>query len=127
MPKPEIEEFAKLLITEVRDTSIASCDMQLKPEVNSPVAKRWRNELNAGSCKDLAISMISDCVDETLANLMQAIDSGVLRISFVASNGNVVDLTNDGMGELAGWYMGSDGWRSKYSQERFVDDFADLR
>ena len=32
-----------------------------------------------------------------------------------------------GMGELAGWYMGSDGWRSKYSQQRFIDDFEDLK
>ena len=29
--------------------------------------------------------------------------------------------------ELAGWYIGSDGWRAKYSKERFVDDFSDLK
>ncbi len=127
MPTPEIDEFAKLLITQVRDRSIADCDMELRPEVDSPVAKRWRTKLNTGSSKDLAIEMIPDCVDETLANLMQAVDEGILRISFLASNGNVVDLTNDGMGELAGWYMGGDGWTSKYSQQRFVDDFADLK
>jgi len=70
--------------------------------------------------------MIPDCVDETLANLMYAIDSGVLRISFVASNGKVVDLADEGMGELTGW-MGGDGWTSKYSQQRFINDFEDLK
>jgi hypothetical protein len=39
----------------------------------------------------------------------------------------MVDLTNDGMGELCGWYSGSsNGWIAKYSQQRFVDDFGDL-
>jgi hypothetical protein len=37
-----------------------------------------------------------------------------------------VELTEDGLGELAGWYMGSGGWRAMFSRERFVDDFADL-
>ena len=127
MPKPEIEEFARLLVTEVRDRSIASCDMQLRPEINSPVAKRWRKKLtDAASCSDFATEMIPDCVDETLGNLLQAIDSGVLRVSFVASNGNVVDLAEEGMGELAGW-LGGDGWIAKYSQQRFINDFEDLK
>ena len=127
MPKPEIEEFAKTLIREVRDRSIADCDMLLRPEGNSPPAKRWRKKLNSGSSRDLAVTMIPDCVDHTLANLLDAIDSGALRISFVASNGNVIDLTNEGLGELTGWYMGSDGWTGQYSQQRFVDDCEDLK
>jgi hypothetical protein len=70
--------------------------------------------------------MIPDCIDEVFY-LLHAIDSGELRLSFVASAGPVVDLTNDGVGELAGWFAGSDGWRSQYSQERFSDDCADLK
>jgi hypothetical protein len=128
MPTPEIEEFARLLIAEVRDRSIATSDRDLNPDANSPIAKRWRSKAATGSARDLADEMIPDCVDETLGNLMQAIDSGILRLSFLASNGRVIDLTNEGMGELAGWYMGpSDGWRVKYSRQRFVDDFRDLR
>jgi hypothetical protein len=42
---------------------------------------------------------------------------------FAPPNGTQVDLTKDGHGELAGWYLGSDGWRATYSKERFVDDF----
>jgi hypothetical protein len=127
MPKAEIEEFAKTLIREVRDRAIADCDMLLRPEGNSPPARRWRERLNTGSSRDLAVTMIPDCVDDTLFYLLHAIDSGALRISFVASNGNVVDLADQGLGELAGWFMGSDGWRRQYSQQRFADDVEDLK
>ena len=50
-----------------------------------------------------------------------------LPLAFTAANGKVVDLSTEGRSELAGWYMGSDGWCGKYSKERFVDDFSDLR
>ena len=127
MPKPEIEEFAKLLVREVRDRSIASCDGQLQAQSNSPVAKRWTANLKDASSKVLARAMIPDIIDDALFHLLHAIDTGALRVSFVAANGTVVDLSSDGMGELAGWFMGSDAWRAKYSQQRFVDDFADLK
>jgi hypothetical protein len=126
MPRTEIEEFAELLIREVRDRSIASSDMRLEPDAGGPVARRWRGILGTGSSRDLVREVIPDCVDETIGNLLQAIDSGLLRISFLASNGNVVDLTDQGMGELAGW-LGGDGWISKYSQKRHVNDFDDLK
>ena len=70
--------------------------------------------------------MIPDAVDETVFSLLRAIDQGLLRMKFVGSSGREVDLTEEGLGELSGWYMGSGGWRARYSKERFVDDFADL-
>jgi hypothetical protein len=57
--------------------------------------------------------------------LLHAIDDGLLRIKYVTADGKEIDLGREG--ELAGWYMGSDGWRAMYSKERFVDDFADLK
>lgn len=125
--KPEIDEFAKLLVKEVRDRSIVSCDSQMKPESDSPIAKRWREHLADKLSSSLATSMIPDCIDDALFHLLYAIDSGALRVLFVATNGNVVDLASDGMGELAGWYMmGKEGWRLQYSQQRVIDDLADL-
>ena len=59
-------------------------------------------------------------------SLLHAIDQGVLRLKFVSSTGREVDLTEEGKGELSGWYMGSGGWRAMFSEERYVDDFADL-
>ena len=127
MPRSEIEEFARLLVKEVRDRAVASCDSQLKPQSNSPIAKRWRNHINDSSVIALAGEMIPDCVDDVLFHLLHAIDSGALRLSYAASNGEVVDLVGDGMGELAGWYMMSkEGWRSQYTRQRFTDDLGDL-
>ena len=68
--------------------------------------------------------MIPDCVDETIAQLLRAIDAGELRLKFVASDGSEHDLTTEGHSELLGFYMMSGGWRAEHSRERFVDDSA---
>ena len=65
-------------------------------------------------------------MDDTVFHLLQAIGNGLLNLSFTAANGKKVNLPTDGLGELAGWYMGTGGWRALYSEERFVDDFVDL-
>jgi len=124
---PEIEEFAKTLIEWVRDASIQSNDMVLRPTVDAPVAKRWRLAARDGTSTTFASVVIPDIVDNTIFYLLQAIDEGLLRMSFTSSNGKVVDLTTQGHSELSGWYMGSGGWRELYSKERFVDDCADLK
>jgi hypothetical protein len=126
MLQGEIEEFAKILIEQVRDSAVRSCDEQMLPSRNTPIAKRWRAILNTGDIEELQKMMISDCIDETLFYLLQAVDQGLLNISFNATNGKRIDLPEEGLGELSGWYMGSGGWRSQYSKLRFTDDFSDL-
>jgi hypothetical protein len=123
MPTAEIEEFAKILVRQVRDAAVRSCDRQLEPAARSPVATRWRDE---GVQRPSGNVVIPDCVDETVFYLLQAVDQGLLHITFVASNGKSVDLAQEGLGELSGWYMGSGGWRAMYSEERVFDDFSDL-
>jgi hypothetical protein len=124
MPKPEIEEFAKILIEKVRDAAIQSSDRVFGEEY--VVSKRWKEAAAKGTPEAFARVLIPDIVDDTLFYLLHAIDSGAMRISFVASNGNVVDLTEEGMAELAGW-LGGDGWISKYSEQRFINDVEDLK
>jgi hypothetical protein len=126
MPNPEIEQFAKCLLREVRDQAIESCDTLLDREANNMIAMRWREKIEAGSPKELATLMIPDCVDQTLFYLLDAIDSEKLRISFTTDDGKVVDLTTEGLGELAGWFAGNE-WKSKYSRQRYIDDFEDLK
>jgi len=121
---PEIEKFAEALVREVRDSAIRSCDMLLQPNVGAPVAKRWRA---SGVSVDAVRIVIPDIVDEVVSNLLRAIDQGSLQVRFSSNSGCEVDLTQEGFGELSGWYMGSGGWRARLSHERFVDDFADLR
>ncbi len=123
MPTPEIEEFARTLVLHVRDTAIRNCDALLQPHAGSPAARRWQS-LDA-KAPDLRV-LIPDVVDEAVFSVLQAIDQGLLRLKFVSSTGQEVDLTEEGQGELSGWYMGSGGWRAMFAAERFVDDFADL-
>ncbi len=125
MPSPEIEEFARLLIQKVRDAAIQNCDMELHPDSQSPVARRWRDFLEVGK-RGIGQVMVADCVDKAMSAFLRAIDQEVLRISFTASNGKTVDLSKEGLGELCGWYNGSEGWRTMYAKERFVDDCANL-
>ncbi len=123
MPTPEIEEFAKTLVQQVRDAAIRNCDALLQPQADSPVARRWKALVADSS--DVRI-VVPDAVDEAVFGVLQAIDQGLLRLKYVSLGGREVDLTEEGRGELSGWYMGSGGWRALYSAERFIDDFADL-
>lgn len=71
--------------------------------------------------------VVPDAVDETVFSLLQAIDQGLLKLKYVSSSGREIDLAEEGLGELSGWYMGSGGWRAMFSEERYVDDFSDLK
>jgi hypothetical protein len=125
MPRPEIEEFAKILVREVRDAASRNSDRRLKPEATHVVAKRWRESARSGQLEPIAKVLAPDIVDNTIFYLLHAIDEGSLQLSFTASNGQTVNLTKERLGEPAGWYSGE--WNGKYTKERFVDNFSDLR
>ncbi len=118
---PEIEEFARALVEHVRDLSIRSNDGALSGTAQHAVARRWREAANH-SPDQFARTIIPDVVDDTLFYFLNAIDNGHLRLSYRASTGKTIDLNSAGLGELAGWYVGGDDWREKYSHERFADD-----
>ena len=122
MVASEIEEFAKLLMVHVRDLAISASDVSLDPKANGPTAKRWREIVKTGQSKGLLREMIPDCVDNTLFYLLNAIDQGLLQISFTGSSGKAVDLTELGGSEMSGRYMATEGWRQAYSKQRFSDD-----
>lgn len=112
----EIEEFAKKIVENVRDKSIRESRIKNK----SLILNLW-NKLNKKE------NIVLETVDNTLFNLFNAIDQEVLDISFVATTGKRVNLSREGLGELGGWYIGEeDGWRSKYSKEKVIDNFSDL-
>jgi hypothetical protein len=126
MPSPEIEEFAKLLVQNVRDAAIRDCDVSLRPNAAGPTSTRWKEAARNENLESIVRVFVPDTVDNAVFHLLDAIDNGLLNLSFTAANGKTVDLPTAGLGELAGWYMGTGGWRALYSRERFVDDFADL-
>ena len=123
MPTREIEEFAKILMREVRDAAIRDCDILRRPNSQSVSAKRLQ-ELGIGECDAVVEAIIPECVDAALYFLLHAIDDGMLKLQYVAADGKVVDLTSEGLSEMAGWYIWPDGWRSMYSEERF-NEFVD--
>ncbi len=124
---PELEEFAKAFVGCMRDAAIQASDLKLQSDAHGAVAKRWRRAAREETATEFARVIIPDVVDSTIFYLLYAIDEGLLKLTYTASNGAAVDLTEQGLSELAAWYMGSGGWRAMYSKERVVDDFADLR
>ncbi len=125
MTQEEITEFAKLLVRNVRDAAIRSADNQLYADnMNSPIAKRWRNARDVGNIDEFGEDIIVDTVDDTIFYFLLAIDEGLLSLSFTTPEGKDIALTSDIIGELGGWYMGE--WRSKYSSERCSNDLDGL-
>ena len=122
MADGNIEIFAQLLVQWVRDQAIKNCKISLNPESNSPVAKRWIAELNRNSIEAVRDLIIPDCVDEAIFCLMNAIGNEDIRLLFVTSNGQFVNLTEEGHLEMAGRYVEEDeeGWRERYSKEKIV-------
>ena len=124
MPNAEIMEFAKIVVKAIRDEAIRNCDAILHPDAGHAVARRWKQLEGKGHLYEIADVLIPDIVDHTVGNLLRAVDDGLLKLSFRASNGKIIDLPEEVIGELTSWYMGS--WRGEYSGERYIDDFADL-
>jgi hypothetical protein len=108
----------------VRDAAIRSCDVNLRPDVKNVVSLRWKT---AGpNLEAIGMVLIPDVVDYTIFHLLNAVDDTLLRLSFSNSAGMSVDLTEEGLSEMAGSYMGSGGWRARYSMQRFAEDASDL-
>lgn len=125
MTKQEVNDFAKLLVQQVRDIAIKNSDGQLyATNLKSPTAKRWREAEDKMDIKALGEMIIADTVDETIAYFLDAIDNGVFNISYNLPDGKTINVTGEIIGELVGWYLGE--WRSEYSKQRCIDDFPDL-
>jgi hypothetical protein len=109
----------------VRDAAGKSCDRRLQSDAQSAPARRWRKLLQSTSSEAVARGIIPDVVDSTIFHLLQAIDQQLLDVLYRGRDANVVALADEGLGELSGWYMGSEGWRRMFSKERFNDPFDD--
>jgi len=125
MPHTEIHELGRLLVEWVRDETIRNCDRRLQAGRTDSISKRWQEAIATGRPEEALKVAIPDIVDHTIGQLLGGIDQEVLQLAFTASNGATIDLPRDGRGELCGWYMGE--WSFKFTKERIVDDFADLR
>ena len=112
----EVEEFAKALVGCVRDEAIAECEMNIRPEVSNPIARRWRALQLSPEAFGV---LIPDIVDEVLSTLLRSIDQEELHLKYVSKAGREVDLVEESEGELEGWYYGE--WRITFSKKRHLE------
>jgi hypothetical protein len=117
----ELQRFAELLMTKVRDQAIAECDRLARGEIRGPSGERWR-AAKAGSDTEVALlRLIPDIVDQTLFELLDAIDNDVFPILWRGEDGSVDALREIGKWEMAGWLAGGD-WPRTYSAQRRNDN-----
>ena len=122
----ELEQFAKQFIHCVRDRSISACDKLARGEIGGPDGKRWKNLISNEHC-DVFRELIPDIVDQTLFQFLNAVDNEEISIAWRTLDGEFLTFDDLGMGEMAGWLMGSPGWRNNFSAKRFFDPLADIR
>lgn len=123
MNEDQLNELGAKIVQHVRDRSMQKLDAAFSSRARHAIARRFRAAAK-GSVDELVSTVVMECVDGVIAELFHAIDSGALNLRYVADDDQVFSLTEDGQGELAGWYIGQDGWRTKFSKTRFIDDIT---
>ena len=120
-PAPEIDDFGREIVRLVRDLAVSSAYVCLRPAANFSTAHRWRRAAQEESLEDYSKMIIADVVDTTIFHLLDAIDNG-FRLILTTPDGKTVDLCKDGLGEMAGWYVGKGGWVERFSKEPYFLD-----
>lgn len=119
--RQELERFAEGLMRLVRDRAIAGSDQLASGKMRGPTAERWRSVLSSDEAREAVKELIPDIVDRTLFELLNATDNDELPLGWQSSDGSCVSLETIGLGEMAGWFVGSPGLRHAYSLQRFFD------
>jgi hypothetical protein len=120
----ELNDFAELLMRLVRDRAISTCEAFAAGRIGGPDGQRWNTVLAGGDARAAVTELIGDIVDQTLFYLLNAIDNGDLPLAWQRPDGTCAELYDLGRSELAGWFIGSPGWRSQYSTRPFFDPDA---
>jgi hypothetical protein len=119
--RAETARFAELLMRLVRDEAIAVCDAFAAGRMGGPDGTRWREVLDDPTARRAVRELIPDVVDQVLFQLLNALDSGDLPVGWQREDGSWADLYDLGRSELAGQFLGADGWRERYSAHRFFE------
>ena len=123
----DLSRFAQLLIRLVRDRTIAACDRLADGEIRGPLGDRWRGIVEDAATRAAVKALIPDIVDQTLTELLNALDNGHLPLAWRHEDSTCVAMEDLGHGEMEGWLMmGREGWRNQFSEQRFYDPFANL-
>ncbi len=109
-----LDEFAKKLIERVRDDTIAGAGVLENARTRAPIRSHL-TEFDQDCVNKALELLIPKIVDKTIFRLLNSADGGGIRLLYVADDGVTCDLEEEGMGELAGWLWGEDGWIASYS------------
>jgi hypothetical protein len=116
-----IDEFGKQLVLVVRDRALEDVKQLLDGEMEDAQASKWR-EFASGDGATALRELIPDVVDQVIFRLLHAIDNEELQLSYTSEVGELANLCEAGLGELAGWYDGGEGsWISLHSHQPHND------
>jgi hypothetical protein len=116
-----IDEFAQVLMREVRDPAVREADLIAALHAKGKIADRWRSARERPTA-DLIAAIIPDLVDLTIFQLLDAIDAQRLRLAVWDGDSECwVGLEVLGHAEMAGWVAGPRGWRDRYAVERHAE------
>jgi hypothetical protein len=124
--QPELDRFAAALMRRVRDRAIHECDRLASGEMVGPSADYWR-EVMQRDARRAVEALIPSIVDQVLFELLGALDNDELPLAWRGEDDSLIPLEELGLGEMAGWLMGSDdSWRVRFSVERLHDPLPGL-
>ncbi len=112
---PEIDEFGRKMIELVRDPTIDSAEV-LKNKFSKSPARLKLNAYDEKTVQEILDIVLPDVIDDTIFHVLNALDGGGLRMIYQSDSGNACDLDEEGMGELAGWLFGDEGWIKSFSR-----------
>jgi len=122
----ELRSFAELLMRLVRDQAIDTCDALAAGRMGGYTGRRWHKLLGDDERGREAVhAVIPEIVDEVLFALLNALDQGDLPLAWRGEDGSYEDLSELGGSEMAGDFLGEDGWRDHYSSQRFFERLSD--
>lgn len=101
-------------MTVVRDQAIVSCDRLTEGLIQGPSGERWRRVMAEESAEDALRTLLPEIVDQTLFQLLDAIDNDRIPLLWRGEDGTQAPLRDVGQWEMAGWLMGGD-WPTRYS------------
>lgn len=119
----DLDQFARALMQHVRDPAIEEMDaIAAGRTLDSP---RWAQLLGGAETARLVQRVIPEIVDQVLFELLDRIDNRTIELALQGDGSRTAPLSELGKGEMAGWLVGSDGWRHRYSAQRFYDSSAE--
>jgi hypothetical protein len=121
----ELRRFAELLMRLVRDKAIAACDARAAKRMGGPIGRFWQQHTADDRAREAVQALVPEIVDAVLFRLLTALDQGDLPLAWQREDGSWADLYEIGGAELAGWFIAGDGWRARYSSQRFVNPDPD--